>query len=318
MIEYLMLILGLALLVKGADILVDGSATLAHKIGVSSLFIGLTVLAFGTSLPELIISLISATRGNSEIIYGNIIGSNMSNMLLVLGVTSLFMTIKANKSTVKKEIPYSIIAALLLLIFSAYYAYKNVQGTLHIIEGTILLIAFGLFLWYVLLMAKSDRKKTIPLDVEHKPLTKTKTILMILGGIIALYLGGRWTVNAAVMVAENLGMSEFFISATIIAIGTSLPELAISITAAIKKQIGMLFGNIIGSNIFNILWVIGITAVITPIVIPAKMIIDLTILILINCLLLFFVWKKKELNKKQGVILLMLYALYLIYLFLRG
>ncbi|MFT4304618.1 MAG: calcium/sodium antiporter [Candidatus Woesearchaeota archaeon] len=319
MIEYLMLIIGIILLIKGADYLIDGGSFLAKKIGVSSLFIGLTVLAFGTSLPELIISIISVLKGNSEIIFGNIIGSNMSNILLILGISSLFITIKVYESTIKKEIPYSIFAVLLLILFIGYFIiFKNSKNYLSFFEGFILIFCFAFFIHYIVLMAKENRKNTIHFDTSFKNISNYKIYLMIIGGLIAIYFGGRFTVNNAIIVANNLGLSEFFISATIIAIGTSLPELIICITAALKKEIDMLIGNIIGSNIFNILWVIGITAIIKPITFSSGLLIDLFILLFVSLFLLFIVYRYKSINKYQGIIFILLYILYIIYLIKNG
>ena len=317
MIEYLMLLIGLFLLVKGADFLIDASSSLAKKYGVSTLFIGLTVLAFGTSLPELIVNLISAFKDSGEIAFGNIIGSNMSNILLVLGLTSLFVTIKVADSTIKKEIPYSIFAVLLLIVFSGMiFIFGINNGVLSLLEGFILLLCFVFFMQYVILMAKKD-KKTLDIEVEIKKMSNFKLSFFLIAGILALFFGGKWTVDGAIIVARNFGMSEFFISATIVAIGTSLPELITSIIAAFKKEIDLLVGNIIGSNIFNILWVLGLTSIIKPILIPEGIIIDLFILTFVSVLLLFFVWRYKSLNKYHGMVFILLYILYIFYLIFR-
>jgi cation:H+ antiporter len=315
MIEYFMLILGLVFLVKGADFLIDGSSSLANKYGVSSLFIGLTVLAFGTSLPELIVNIIAALKNSGEIAFGNIIGSNMSNILLVLGISSLLITIKVSKTTIKKEIPFSIIAVLLLMIFSIYWDGIN---KLSMTEGLILISGFGYFMYYVIKMAKNDITLQENIKVNIKKLSNFKIWSMIIGGLIILYLGGQWTVNNAIIIAKNFGMSEFFISATIIAIGTSLPELVTCVVAALKKELNMVVGNVVGSNIFNILWVLGLTSLITPVAIPINIIYDLIILLVVSLILFFFAYKYKEINKIHGVIFVSMYLLYLIFLIYRG
>jgi cation:H+ antiporter len=315
MIEYIILIAGIILLVKGADFLVDGSSSLAHKYGVSSLFIGLTVLAFGTSLPELIVNIIAALKNSGEIAFGNIIGSNMSNILLVLGISSLLITIKVSKTTIKKEIPFSIIAVLLLMIFSIYWDGIN---KLSMTEGLILISGFGYFMYYVIKMAKNDITLQENIKVNIKKLSNFKIWSMIIGGLIILYLGGQWTVNNAIIIAKNFGMSEFFISATIIAIGTSLPELVTCVVAALKKELNMVVGNVVGSNIFNILWVLGLTSLITPVAIPINIIYDLIILLVVSLILFFFAYKYKEINKIHGVIFVSMYLLYLIFLIYRG
>jgi cation:H+ antiporter len=319
MIEYIMLIIGLFLLVKGADYLIDGSSSLAHKYGVSSLFIGLTVLAFGTSLPELVVNIIAAFKNSGEIAFGNIIGSNMSNILLGLGISSLIITLKISKSTIKKEIPFSIIAVLLLIIFSeVFLLFGHGIDRLSKFEGLILISGFVYFMYYVVKMAKSDMKVAENFKADVKKNSNLKIWIMIIGGLVALYLGGQWTVNNAIIVAKNFGMSEFFISATIIAIGTSLPEIITCIMAALKKDLDMVAGNIIGSNIFNILWILGITALITPVAIPTKLILDLVILLFVSLLLFFFVYRSKQINKTHGIIFILLYILYIVFLFYRG
>ncbi|MFW6450261.1 MAG: sodium:calcium antiporter, partial [Nanoarchaeota archaeon] len=246
-------------------------------------------------------------------------GSNMSNILLVLGIISLIFTIKAKDSTIKKEIPYAVISVLILIIFASYHFFASSgTGSFYLIEGIILLMGFTFFLRYVIFMVKTDRKKTIDVNVVIKDISNKKIVFMVLGGLIALYLGGKWTVEGAVLVAQNLGLSEFFISATIMSIGTSLPELVLCVVAVLKKQIDMVLGNIVGSNIFNILWVIGVSSLIAPIPLPSRILIDLIILVSISFLLLFFVWKYKKLNKYHGASFLAIYVLYLGYLFFMG
>jgi cation:H+ antiporter len=318
MIEYLMLTIGLILLVKGADYLIDGSSFLAHKYGVSTLFIGLTVLAFGTSLPELVVNIIASLKNSGGLAFGNIIGSNMSNILLILGITTLITRINVSKTTIKKEIPFSILSVVLLLLFTINIINLSYTKELTRNAGLILIIFFAYFMYYVIRMAKKDRSSLEFFKIEKNKISNTKLNLMIFGGLIALYFGGKWTVDSAIIIARNIGMSEFFISATIIAIGTSLPELITSIIAARKKEINLLVGNIIGSNIFNILWVLGVTSIISPIPFSPGIILDLMILLFVSTLLFIFVWKKNAVTKTQGIIFIILYILYLIYLLYKG
>ncbi len=324
MIEYIFVFVGLFLLVKGADYLVQGSSILAKRWGISSLIIGLTIVSFGTSLPELIVNILASISGSGDIGFGNIIGSNLANTLLILGIMTLFTNLKVRNSTIWKEIPYSFLAVFVLFIFSiSFYLDKMTETYLLRSHGIILLMFFIIFLYYVFESAKKERKlkkETNEEDDEFKPSSNWMIFLMIFGGSIALFLGGKWTVDGAVMIAKNFGLSEFLISATIIAIGTSLPELVASVMAAIKKDTDMAVGNVIGSNIFNILWILGISSVITPIYFSNFIWIDILILLFVTFLLFLFMFvnKKHELDKKEGIIFLFIYLAYIIYIILRG
>jgi cation:H+ antiporter len=321
MIEYLLLIMGLFLLLKGADLLIDGSSSIAAKFKISYLVVGLTIVAFGTSLPELLINIFAAFKGSSEIALGNIIGSNLANILLILGIGALMYPIKITKTTIWKEIPFSILAVVLLIIFSNYYIFDGIiQDKLLRVHGIILIFFFIIFLYYVLEIAKTDKKNMKLIDSKIKIYSNKKTYLMIFLGLIGLYFGGKFTIESTIIIAKNIGFSEYFISATIIALGTSLPELITTIIAVFKKKIDLAIGNVIGSNIFNIFWVLGITSVIKPIIFPSIIFIDLMILLIASFLLFLFMFvgSRHSIDKWQGILFIIMYLGYIIFLIFRG
>ncbi|MFP4656364.1 MAG: calcium/sodium antiporter [Candidatus Woesearchaeota archaeon] len=321
MIEYIMLIVGISLLLKGSDYLVEGSSSLAKKLGISTLVVGLTVVAFGTSSPELIVNLVAALKDSGDIALGNIVGSSMANTLLLLGIMALMKHPKVKSSTTWKEIPFSFLAALVLFIFSIRtFLSGDPENLLSRSDGMILLLFFIIFMYYIFEMIKKDKrlkKETeIAATAEH---SGRRQALMIIGGLMALYLGGRWTVDGAVIIAETFGLSEYLISATIIAVGSSLPELAITVTSALKNKVGLGVGNIIGSNIFNIFWVLGVTSIIRPIRIPSFLAIDLALLLFSTALLFTFMFtsKKNELDRWEGAVLLLCYITYISLMIIR-
>ena len=324
-LNFILLFIGFILLIKGADFLVEGSSSVAKKFGISNIVIGLTVVAFGTSMPELIVNIIASIRGSSDIGMGNVVGSNIANILLILGAAALFSTLKVNSSIVKKEIPFSILASVVLfiLINNSLINETGKDGLMRS-GGLILILFFCIFLYYVF----SDVKKNNALknDVIEKEEIKIKnispliSIIMIIGGIVALFFGGRFIVDGAVAIASFLGLSEALIGLTIVAVGTSLPELAASVVAARKNQADMAIGNVIGSNIFNILFVLGISATISPLDYNPAMNFDILFLIFVTIMIfpLIFLGKKYHFAKKEGFILISLYIAYLIYIIIRG
>jgi len=315
-----MLIVGLIALIKGADFLIDGSSSLAKKLGISTLVIGLTVVAFGTSTPELVVNVFASFAGNGDIAFGNIIGSNMSNILLILGICALITQMKIQHSTIWKEIPLAFIAVLVVFIFSNVMFLDNIDiKFLTRSEGLILIIFFLIFLSYVYSMAKNDKAKKVD-DIQIKSLSNFKIGVYIFGGLVALYFGGQWTVNGATTIARSLGISEFLIASTIIAIGTSLPELVTSVKAAMKNDIDLAVGNVVGSNIFNVLWILGITAVINPIMFPKFIVFDLIMLLVATGALFAFIFvgKRYYLTKLEGLAFLFLYLIYLVIIIFRG
>ncbi|MFA5421063.1 MAG: calcium/sodium antiporter [Patescibacteria group bacterium] len=318
-VDILLLIVGFFLLIKGADIMVDGSASIAKKFGLSSLMIGLTVIAFGTSAPELIVNVLASINGNSDIGMGNIVGSNITNILLILGVSALFADLKVHGSIIKKQIPFSILAAVVLFILINSTMINGLGDNGLFRSGGLILIAFfSIFLYYTFSIAKNKSEEDE--SEEVKAYTNCKSILMILGGILALFVGGRFIVNSAVNISHLFGLSEAFIGLTVVAIGTSLPELAASVVAARKNQAGMAVGNIVGSNIFNILWILGLSAIISPIAFNPIMNFDIIFMICVSMLLipLVYMGKKNHFTKKEGIILLLLYSAYMAFVIIRA
>jgi len=321
MLEYILFAIGIFLLIKGAGLLVDGSSSLAKRMRISTLVVGLTIVAFGTSTPELIVNLISALKGSSDIAFGNIIGSNIANILLVLGITAIIFPIKVKRSTIWKEIPFALLAVVILFILSNYFLIEGVKvNSLTRVSGLILLAFFAIFLYYTFDLAKKSRDKIKKEDFVVKKHTKLQIFLLIVSGLVGLYFGGKWVVEGAIFVAQQFGWSEFLISATVIAIGTSLPELATGIAAARRKDPGIAVGNVVGSNIFNILWILGITAVVAPIRIPGFINFDLILIGFITFLLFIFLFlnKKHELKRWQGIVFVLSYIAYIVFIVMRG
>jgi cation:H+ antiporter len=321
MIEIILLFIGIFVLVKGADLLVDGSSVLAKKLGIPTLMIGLTIVAFGTSMPELVVNVIAAVKGNTNVAFGNIIGSNVANILLVLGVTAILCPLKVRHSTVWKEIPFSFLATMVLFVMSNYFLIDHIRiSSLTRVGGIILLCFFTIFIYYTYEMAKRNKMQLEDKKIEIVTHKGYMIFAMIAGGILGLYFGGQWTINGAIFVAEKAGLSEFMISATIIAIGTSLPELVTGVTAAMKKDADLAVGNSIGSNIFNIFWILGISSIIAPITIPEFINADIMFLAGITIMLFAFIFirRKRHLEKWQGYVFLALYAAYLIFIAIRN
>jgi len=287
-INILFLIIGFIILIKGADILVSGSASLAKRFGLSGLIIGLTVVAFGTSAPELIVNIFSSIAGSSDIGMGNIIGSNISNILLILGISAIICDLEVADSVIKKQLPFSILSVV-VLFFLINSTLINGLGNDGLFRsgGFILIFFFIIFLYFTFSVTKKGEeiraekkslkhlfhnlllvflgKRRHKKEEDIKEMKKPKMLLFIFIGIIALFIGGKLIVDNATALATTAGLSEAFIGLTIVALGTSLPELAASVIAARKRQIQMAVGNVIGSNIFNLLWVLGLSSIITPI-----------------------------------------------------
>jgi cation:H+ antiporter len=319
-LNLLLFIFGFLLLIKGADIFVDGSVSIARKLGMSTFVIGLTVVAFGTSAPELIISVLASFNNSSEIALGNIIGTNITNTLLILGATAMMSPLVVKKNTINKEIPFSLLA-----VFAVAFMVNDVffdgyaQNYLTRIDGLVLLLFFCIFIYYTFGMAIKDQGIFDKDDVP-KEAGVFKSIALILLGLAGLFLGGEWIVSGAVYFAGFFGISETFIGLTVVAIGTSLPELATSLMAAKKGNADMAVGGVVGSNIFNLFWVLGCSSIISPIVFNSQLNVDIMILISITILLLFLVYygKKNMLAKMEGMIMIMLYLSYMIFLSIRG
>lgn len=320
----ILFILGFALVIKGADFLIEGSSALARKLGISSLVIGLTVVAFGTSVPELVINVFSAIEGKTDIALGNIIGSNIVNILLILGLTAIIFPLDVKFSTTWKEIPFSLFAVLLLFILTNDVLIDGTRESfLSRSDGIILFAFFGIFLYYVVEMAMRHREEISLEEPKEKKEEKEykwyHMTLLIVAGLVMLFFGGRWVVGGAVDIAKALGLSEFVCSVVILAVGSSLPELVTSLVAAYKKEPDLSVGNIIGSNIFNIFWILGITAIIRPVPVTLGLNIH-TIFLMVITLYLFlfmFVGKKYKLERWQGILFMIMYMLYIVYLFMQ-
>ena len=297
------LLVGFLFLVKGADWFVEGAAGIARKLGIPQLVIGLTIVAMGTSMPEAAVSITAALNNNAGITIGNIVGSNILNILIILGITAVITNVAIQKSTLLYEIPFMIGITALLLVFGL------TGSSITFIEGVVFLLLFIAFLVYLFIMSK---KGEVQEEGEIKDIPVWKCLLfMVIGGVMVVK-GSDFAVSGASWIARFFGMSERFIGLTIVAFGTSLPELVTSVAAARKGNAGI--GNIVGSNIFNILFVIGITALICNVPFESKFLIDTVIAIFSGALLWLGTYKHKELRKPCGIVMLICYAAYFVYL----
>ena len=311
-LNILLLIIGLALVVGGANFLTDGAASIAKRFRLSDLVIGLTVLAFGTSAPELTVSLMAALKGSADIAIGSVIGSNIFNILAIVGITALIMPLTMSNSTIRIEIPLTILSSV-VLFFMANDRLLDMAGENVITrtEGFVLLAFFLIFLFYTFNMSKGEES---PGQVRQFALPLS--IIMVIGGLAALVFGGDLFVDNAAMLAGHMGVSESVVAITIVAGGTSLPELVTTLVAAIKKRPGMAIGNIVGSNLFNILLILGVSASISPIRIQGITVVDYGIFILATILLYIFglFFGDKTIKRFEGSILLSLFVCYTVYL----
>ena len=319
--NYLLLIVGIILLIKGADYMIDGAVELATVFGFSSLFIGLSITALGTSAPEAAVSIKAAISSYPSISFGNVFGSNIANIGLVIGLGALIWTIKAKESTIKLETPFCLFVVVLTLLLVSDNWYGMSETYLSRLDGVILLILFSLYVYYLYSMAKRDRK-LFYLDIdstkmEHPKKTILKASVLTIVGIGGVLLGAHLIVDSAAIIARRLGISEILISVTVIALGTSLPEAATSLSAMRKGESDIAIGNIVGSNIFNILFVLGLTSTIRPIKFPLLAFKDLLIVIGISVVFLFFAYTKSKISRKEGGTLLLFYILYIIFAIIR-
>ncbi len=314
LLNLILLIIGFVALVKGADYFVDGSATLAKVFRVPSLIIGLTIVAFGTSAPELAVSSTAALQGSNEIALSNVVGSNMFNLLVVLGACALFCTVPGNKDIFKRDFPFSIIITILVLVFTLSFAVfsggllshnmADQAGIIGRAEGIALIVIFiGYILW---LIRAAKNNKTEESEEELMPVWKCA--LFIILGLVAIVAGGQAVVYSAKEIARALGMTETLIGLTVVAFGTSLPELVTSIVAARKKETGLAVGNVIGSNIFNLMLILGVSATLHPVAVNFASFFDLIILIFMSLITYIFLISKKELNRTEGIIMIAIYV----------
>ena len=355
MLTYVLFVLGFILLIKGADCLVDGSSSIARRLGISSLVVGLTIVSFGTSAPELIVNIFASIKGSADIGIGNILGSNISNIFLILGISALIYPLKVKRNTTWKEIPLNLLAAVVLfLMVNDVLIDKTGECVLSRIDGLILMVFFVIFINYTISLARSEKEvasevKKYPVFIFKKirnsikktlykfgraqlkstepvcaPGTAAKplgtAIFLTIAGITALSYGGHWVVDGAIVIAKQFGISEALIGLTIVAVGTSLPELATSAVAAFKRETDIAIGNVVGSNIFNIFWVLGLSAVIKPM--PFNPMINADILVyFIATVMLFlfcFTQKRHQIDRCEGAIFVISYIAYIIFLVVRG
>lgn len=311
------LVIGLVILIAGAEALVKGSASLAVRFGIPPLVVGLTIVAMGTSAPELFVNIYSALHGSADIAIGNILGSNIANILLGLGISATFVSLRVKHSTVWKEIPLALLGVVLVFIMgNDVYFDGGVFNGLTRSDGLVLIGFFIIFFYYIVELARAEPKN----GDEIETYSAGKSTLLLVIGIIGLLWGGKVLVENAITLARLAGLSELFIGLTIIAVGTSLPEIITSVIASMRGHNDIAIGNVVGSNIFNVFWILGITSMIRPLAFNAAASID-TIIVTGITLLLFgvmFVGKKHELTRWEGVVFVFLYIMYITYLVLRG
>lgn len=307
---YVLLIVGFVLLIKGADFFVEGSSSVAKRLRVPSLIIGMTIVAMGTSLPECAVSISAALAGNTGVAVGNAVGSNIFNLMVVCGVCALFCPLAVSQETLTREFPFSVLVAVILLGFGWL---GMVLGHL---DGVILLVIFAAFLFWMIKSAQKAREAGGE-DEEYKIRPVWQCIVFIVGGAAAIAVGGDLVVDSASKIADSFGMSANLIGLTIVAFGTSLPELVTSVVAARKHEVDMALGNVIGSNIFNILLVLGVAAAIHPMAFKMENIIDIFVLVVMSIIVLCFAWSGKKLVRWEGAVMLALYAAYVGYICIR-
>ena len=301
-LSLIMLIVGFVLLVKGADFFVDGASSIAARYGIPQLVIGLTIVAMGTSFPEAAVSITAALKGSAGITIGNVIGSNILNVAIILGLASIIVPIRIKKSTIKRELPFSMIITILLVLF-------GLNGKVSRLDGILLWIAFLFYLYYVYQMSKHSQEQE-----DIKVMSLGKSLIYVVVGLACILFGSDLAVDGATQIARIFGMSERFIGLTIVALGTSLPELVTSVSAAKKGNADIAIGNIVGSNIFNILFVVGTSALIIPVPFETRFIVDGIMAFVVLLVLWLCVRKNKVLERKQGILLLGIYLGYFIYL----
>ncbi|MBP9151675.1 MAG: calcium/sodium antiporter [Flavobacteriales bacterium] len=319
MLVYFLFAVGFVLLIKGADWLIDGASGLARKFRIPEIVIGLTVVAFGTSAPELSVNIIASVNGNNGLAIGNIVGSNIANILLILGLCAMIRNLTVQSNTVWKEIPFSLFAALMLGFLANDHLSGN--GEMDIItraDGLVLIALFFLFLFYTIRLGKNNLADEVPEAEDDRPLWKSGLLILI--GLTGLVIGGQWIVDGAVSLAYHFGLSESFVGLTVVAVGTSLPELATSVVAVRKGNTDLAIGNVIGSNIFNTFWVLGLSAVISPMDFNASD--NFSIFTNIGCsavlFALLFIGKRHTIQKWQGAFMLLGYMAYITFLTMSG
>ena len=320
----LLLAVGFAFLVKGADFFVEGSSSIAKKLKVPPIIIGLTIVAMGTSLPETAVSVTASLVQNNELAVSNVVGSNIFNLMFVIGVCSILTPIMVQKATVVRDIPLSLGCALFLLVLGVSGLGDKAGMTLGHADGVIFLIVFAGYIFTMVRSAMKARAAGQKVEIEGveecdnmKELSYGKSILFLIVGAAAIAFGGDLTVDTASRIAIELGMSQTLVGLTIVSIGTSLPELVTSVVAARKNEVDMALGNVIGSNIFNILLVLGVAGAISPVAFVTENLIDIAILVVMSVVVWIFAWSKKKLVNWHGAVMLVSYVAYLVYICIR-
>lgn len=307
-VAVLLLVIGFVLLVKGSDIFVDGSVSVAKILRVPAVIIGLTIVSMGTSAPEAAVSITAGIKGSNEIAISNLVGSNTFNMLCVAGVSALITPFLVDKAVLKRDFPISIA----VMVVAAFMAFTG--GAVSRLEGVILLVIFICYIAYLIRNAIKNREKS---NNNEKPMSPVKSVLFIIIGLAAIVGGGQLVVESAKVIAKTFGMSETLIGVTIVAIGTSLPELVTSIVAAYKGQSEIAIGNVVGSNIFNITFILGLSSTFTPIAVVNEAMLDNLIMIAVNAIGFIFCLTGKKLNRVEGAVMIGIYVIYTVYLLMR-
>ena len=321
--DYILLIIGFVLLIKGADFFVDGSSSVAKILKVPTIIIGLTVVAFGTSMPELSVSVTAALRGSNDLAVSNVLGSNIFNLLVVLGCCALVKPVAAKWSLLKKEFPFSIlITIILLLVDSDFSIMKILDGNQGFVlgrwAGLLFLILFVLYIYATVKSALRSRAEAKDMEEEeYKTMSPLKSGIYIVLGLIGIVWGGNLVVDSASNIALTFGWSQTFIGLTIVALGTSLPELVTSVVAARKGENDLAVGNVVGSNIFNILLILGVSSFITPITLDVTAVYDTIILIIASIIVYVSAISKREIQRKEGILFLVCYVAFFLYVFMR-
>lgn len=321
--EYLLLVLGFVLLIKGADFFVDGSSSVAKLLKVPSIIIGLTVVAMGTSMPEMSVSVTAAIQGSNDLAVSNVLGSNIFNVLMVLGCCAILSPVRTDESMLKKEFPFSIFITVVLLLLNSDFSVRKVLAgdecfVLGRAGGVLLLLLFGMFLYSTVKTALDARKDNESEEEdEYKVLSPLKSAIYIIGGIAGIVWGGDLVVESASAIALTFGWSQTFIGLTIVAVGTSLPELVTSVVAAKKGETDLAVGNVVGSNIFNILLILGVSSVISPIRLEVSAVYDTLILIVVSILVYITALTKREIKRGEGLLCVIAYAAFFVYVLMR-
>lgn len=316
--EYVLLLIGFLILVKGADYFVEGSSEIATVLRIPPLLIGLTIVAFGTSAPEAAVSISAALKGTGDIAVGNVVGSNLFNVIFILGITAMIQPLVVERQTVIKEIPFALLGSVVLLVLIADRYLIQSSALLSRGDGVILLTYFTIFLYYIFEVAKNSREQFELDDLDPAPVNVPKYVMYTVGGLAAIIFGGDLVVKNAIVIAMALGMSETLVGLTIVAVGTSLPELITSVTAALKNKSEIAVGNIIGSNIFNIFFVLGASSIIHPIVVDSAIMVDALFMIASTIILFIFSHTHSKITRGEGAAFMLMYAGYMAYILIRN